>query len=607
MTDRYEIVSQLGHDQLGSVYLADDTMLQRRVMFRHIEHGDNVEAEERGDAWRKEFATFAGKLSTMQHPHMLTIYDISVEKSGAFVVTQYVKGDSLAERLSEGPLGQIGVFRLAADMLEALHAAHKSDVYHGALHTSSIMRVHRAAGGHRYLLVDLGLNQLVSMVKDEKVKVADPVLMAPELHDNDHEPDAKADLFMLGQLCYTALAGGHPLSGKSIEECIETYRTEGMPPLEDYVDDIQPEFSAWVMSLLEYDPEKRPADTGEAMVALHTITINEPEPNVPGKTHAVALEDLPRTRETTGPVSATPETAPVSVAPTQRTAPVAGELTAVQIAAANSAARSQQQHAAPGPLLGQPTGVANTLAVPQKDKKKGLMVGILSAVAVILIIGLVIGLRGRGGNRDAGAKPSEEVVSTEHAIRIGDTEIINTFAKQDSPVILDLDGSNVVDWLVVTGVPSPSKVTDKVDGLYIQSLQTVDVKAEYRLAKSPIRFKSGGRELIPRASTGKGMGSKPGAGYELLLRIPAKQDKSATVNLYVMQKFCILRVEVTDPRGDSIEVKEIPYTEQGVVHIPVEIDNPKPGDFYTIKVVSASSGDQGAFSIGLNGVKVETR
>ena len=194
MTERYEIVSQIGEDQLGSLYLADDTMLQRRVMFRHVEHGDSVAAASRGDSWRKDFGKFAGKLSTMQHPNLLTIYDISIEDSGAFVVTQFVKGDSLAERLERGALGQIGVYRMASDMLEALHAAHQSDVFHGALHTASISRVHRAAGGHRYLLVDLGLNQLVSMVKGEKVNVADPVLMAPELHVKNHQPDAKADL-----------------------------------------------------------------------------------------------------------------------------------------------------------------------------------------------------------------------------------------------------------------------------------------------------------------------------------------------------------------------------------------------------------------------------
>ena len=146
-----------------------------------------------------------------------------------------------------------GVHRMAADMLEALHAAHQSDVFHGALHTGSIKRVHRATGGHRYLLVDLGLNQLTSMVRAEKVKVADPILMAPELHKDDHEPDAKADLFMLGQLCYTALVGGHPFSDKTTEECLEAYSTDGMPPLEDYVEGVNPEFSAWVMRLLEYE------------------------------------------------------------------------------------------------------------------------------------------------------------------------------------------------------------------------------------------------------------------------------------------------------------------------------------------------------------------
>ena len=124
------------------------------------------------------------------------------------------------------------------------------------------------------------------MVRAEQIRVADPVLMAPELLE-EREPDAKADLFMLGQLCYTALVGGHPYSGKSAEECLEAYKNDNMPALDSYVQDVDPRFAAWIMKLIETDPEQRFADSAEAMVALHIIELNEPAPNVPGETNAV--------------------------------------------------------------------------------------------------------------------------------------------------------------------------------------------------------------------------------------------------------------------------------------------------------------------------------
>ena len=284
MKDRYVIASKLGEDILGSVYKADDTMLQRSVMMRHFEN--HHKAEDDDESWRKQFTQYAGKIGAIQHPNILTTYDISVKDDGARIVTQLVEGETLAERLEKGPLSQMGVYKMASDMLEVIHAAHEVDVFHGGLHTGSILRVNRASGGHRYILVDLGLNQLTSMVRAEQIRVADPVLMAPELLE-EREPDAKADLFMLGQLCYTALVGGHPYSGKSAEECLEAYKNDNMPALDSYVQDVDPRFAAWIMKLIETDPEQRFADSAEAMVALHIIELNEPAPNVPGETNAV--------------------------------------------------------------------------------------------------------------------------------------------------------------------------------------------------------------------------------------------------------------------------------------------------------------------------------
>lgn len=591
MTDRYEILSQMGEDVLGSVYLANDTMLQRRVMFRHIEYGENPLVESRDDTWRKEFSVYAGRLSTMQHPNMLTIYDISIEESGAFVVTQVVEGESLAERLQRGALGQLGVKRMAADILEALHAAHQSEIFHGALHTGSVKRVHRASGGHRALLVDLGLNQLTSMVRAEKVKVADPVLMAPELHEADREPDAKADLYMLGQLCYTALVGGHPYSDKTTGECLEIYRSQGMPPLEDYVEGVQPELAAWVMKLLETDPDKRPADTGEAMVELHTIQLDEPEPNVPGKTHAVEAVENPVT-------SATGATLVRSQA---GYAGVRAATGSVHIAAAITAAAGMNL------TQGQVVGVEEARAAMEREKKKNrFILAAVSGAVLLVVVGLAIGPgadKSRGGNQE----PQTAAAGDERGVRIGKATMVNTVARQETPVVVDLDGENSLDWLVLTGVPSSSKRVEKVDGLYIQGVNLIEIPREHGMLENPVRFKSGGKVMFPGAAANEGVGAKPGAGYEITLRVPAKQKQSVTADLYVVQKFCDIRVEVTDPRSDETAVEVVPASEEGVLKIPVMIDHPKPGDFYTIKVVSTSAVENGVFMIGLSGVQIVDR
>ena len=274
--DRYEKVSQLSNDVLGDVYLAQDTMLTRQVIVRHIEHSE----DDSDQSWKEKFSQYAGRLSSLRHPNLPTIYDLSCQDNGANIVSQYLEGETLSDRLIGGPLRQTGVHTLASDLLDVLHAAHEIEVYHGGLHMASILRINRVSGGFRNVITDLGLNKLVSMVRGEKVKTIDPVLMAPELFEKGSEADAKADLYMLGQICYTSLIGGHPYSAKSEEECIAAYQNEQLPPLENYVVDMDPTFSQWVMKMVEVDPANRFEDAAEAMMALNSIQLTDPVSDV---------------------------------------------------------------------------------------------------------------------------------------------------------------------------------------------------------------------------------------------------------------------------------------------------------------------------------------
>ena len=259
--DRYKIIHLLNKDAAGGMYLAEDTMLGRKVVYRHM---DADAGGNRSSSWAEEMTTYAGKLCAFQHPNIITIYDVPIDETGFSLVTQYVEGETLAERLKEGPLREFGAYRMAHDLLEALHAAHDAGVYHGALHTGSIKRLPRATSGFRYLILDLGLNTLATMVKGEDIHIADPVLLAPELHSDNPEPDESSDLFMVGQLCYTALAGGHPFSGRPAEECAPAHLAGELPPLTDYRPDLNPDFAAWVMKMCSGNRGDRPASIDDA-------------------------------------------------------------------------------------------------------------------------------------------------------------------------------------------------------------------------------------------------------------------------------------------------------------------------------------------------------
>ncbi len=265
--------------------MALDVTLQRKVVYRKFQAGSDTKKKNNLSA---SFGQYTGRLCTLQHPNLLTIYDIDRNDEGCFMVTQFIEAESLLDRLLQGPLSQVGVHNMVTDLLDAFHSMHGVGLYHGALRSDSVKRLARVRGGHRYLIVDLGLEKISSMLTGRSDVLGDTVLTAPELLDGQGEADARSDLFALGQLCYTCLAGGHPMSGSSPEECAQVYRNAGMPDLKEYADGVQQDFADWIMVLLDSEPERRPASASDALATLQKISLNAPMPNVAGLTQAVA-------------------------------------------------------------------------------------------------------------------------------------------------------------------------------------------------------------------------------------------------------------------------------------------------------------------------------
>ncbi|MBT8038526.1 MAG: hypothetical protein KJO21_13400 [Verrucomicrobiae bacterium] len=551
MTERYEIIKLIAKDPAGGRYLAEDSMLGRKVVFRHIDaEGDGMQQE----SWAKEFSVFAGKLCALQHPNLFTIYDVDVDEDGVSMVTQFIDEKSLSDHLKEGALPQISVYRMANDLLEALHAAHSSGVFHGALHAGSITRVPRAAGGHRYFIVDLGLNKLATMVKGKDVQIADPVLLAPELHDGTNEPDALADLFMVGQLCYTALAGGHPFAGESPEQCVASHMAGELTPLKDFAPDVQADFEAWVMHLAKGDRSQRPASMEDAMAALHAIKIHEPLPDVAAQVQAVT--------PTTAVQVVTPTTAVQVVAPAEEEAPA-----------------------------------ASVMDPAKKSNKKGLvMIGVLCLlIGIVLVVGL------NRGDQRAGVDGHYSEVPEGVWVHLHETLIVNTIEKNDDPVEVNLDTEKTLDWNVFT---APRAKKEMPKGKYIRTVMASGKFKGVTGKESGIHFATGGGKAIPLDVTNA---AKAGDGWQILLLVPKAHRGSMIVTFYMLQSQCDFHIEVTGKSGDKPLSKDVKATESGVVKIPLELPKPKGGQGYNIKITAQSIGSKEGFAMGLNAIHVGRR
>jgi serine/threonine-protein kinase len=211
----YEVLARLGEGGMGEVYQARDTRLGRLAALKVI-RGDWEADPDR----RRRFVREAQSASALNHPGILTIYEIDAIGGLDYIAMEYVAGGTLADILRSGPLGQDRALRIAAQVADALEAAHAASIVHRDLKPSNIM----VAAGDRVKVVDFGLAKLVAAsAADETTEaltvqgqaVGTTPYMSPE-QAAGRPVDGRSDLFSLGIVLYETLAGRRPFEGGSV-------------------------------------------------------------------------------------------------------------------------------------------------------------------------------------------------------------------------------------------------------------------------------------------------------------------------------------------------------------------------------------------------------
>src|SRR6186997_1572160 len=201
---RYEVRELLGAGGMGEVYRAIDTRLNRAVAIKVLAPGGASE-----DSVRARFEREAQVISSLNHPHICTLYDVGRQDGVDFLVMECLEGETLEHRLRRGPMGIDESVRCAIDVADALDQAHRNGVNHRDLKPGNIMLTKSGAK-----LLDFGLAQPWLAAWSANDDPADAVLtntaltikgmvvgtpgyIAPErLKGSDS--DASADLFAFG-------------------------------------------------------------------------------------------------------------------------------------------------------------------------------------------------------------------------------------------------------------------------------------------------------------------------------------------------------------------------------------------------------------------------
>ena len=130
----YEILSPLGAGGMGEVYKARDTRLDRTVAIKVLP--EHVAAD---PDLKQRFEREAKTISSLNHPHICTLYDIGSQDGIDFLVMEYLEGDTLAQRLAKGALPLDQALTVAIEIADALDKAHRQGITHRDLKPGNIM------------------------------------------------------------------------------------------------------------------------------------------------------------------------------------------------------------------------------------------------------------------------------------------------------------------------------------------------------------------------------------------------------------------------------------------------------------------------------------
>ena len=210
----YEITAKLGEGGMGVVYHAQDTRLNRAVALKMIR--DPVADEN----LRKRFLREAQSAARVSHPSICRLYDIGEEDGRPFLVMELLEGESLAGRLSRGPMQVAEAVQVSLSVLSALAALHRSSILHRDLKPSNVFLSTQGVK-----LLDFGLAKPIAPEHDpdgqtateltrEGVIAATPRYASPE-QITGKVVDSRSDLFSTGAVLFEMLTGKHAFPGDS--------------------------------------------------------------------------------------------------------------------------------------------------------------------------------------------------------------------------------------------------------------------------------------------------------------------------------------------------------------------------------------------------------
>ncbi len=270
MLSHYRLVKQIGEGGMGVVHLAHDTRLQRDVALKVLPAGLLSD-----ETVRRRFRREAQALSKLNHPNVATVHDFDTQDGVDFLVMEYIRGVTLNDKLSAGPLPEETVVQLGTQLAEGLAAAHDEGVMHRDVKPGNL----RVTPDGRLKILDFGLAKLLqpadpspaatTMTQTQGI-VGTPMYMSPE-QLRDEEVDARTDIFASGIVLYEMATGRRPFEAKSVMALVADIQHKSPTPPKQVNPSISPRLEEVILKCLEKEPDSRYSSARDLLADLEQL------------------------------------------------------------------------------------------------------------------------------------------------------------------------------------------------------------------------------------------------------------------------------------------------------------------------------------------------
>src|ERR1051325_6881923 len=250
----YRVIEPIGFGGMAVVYLVEHQTLRKRFAAKvlSVELAANLEA-------RARFNQEAHAAAQLDHENIVTISDFgSTADQRPFFVMELLRGQTLDQRVAEGPMSIEEIVAVAVPVARALAHAHAEGIIHRDVKPENVFLVQRSQGRFGVKVVDFGIAK--TPVKSRLTKMGEtlgsPMFMSPEACRGD-DFDPRADLCSFGVLLYLMLCGRVPFEDDSLLKVLQMQVSEPLPPPRSVNPALSPELAAVLERALAKDPDAR--------------------------------------------------------------------------------------------------------------------------------------------------------------------------------------------------------------------------------------------------------------------------------------------------------------------------------------------------------------